>query len=109
MKRWLGTPKSWKVLFWLHVTFAALGVGAAHLLTDTSVWLRLLDAFFGGFNAALAINAHSMWRMGQSFNDLRKAFDAMAQLNTQLIAGEVGIMIVREHDDDAPIVPNRLH
>lgn len=109
MKRPLTIDQSWKVLLAGNVFFVVLGVGGAILLTEANMWVRLLDAFIGGFNVATAFSVIMLRRMQRSFDDVRKAFDAMAELNTALISGKVDFMIVREQDDDAPTAPTRLH
>ena len=103
---WPKWPPSFRTLRAIHL---ALGVGAIALAAITGPsWLSMLDMACGGFLIGSWAWLGRVVAMQEGFDQCSKAFHMMSDLNRQLIAGKVKI-IIEGGDANAPAEQPRLH
>ena len=92
----------------LAVVFGSLAI----FVEQQSRWVAFVDMALVGFNLAQAVNARNSMLNQRAFYQMRAAYNAMHELNNDLVTGQFEAMIVRRRtdgDDDAPIAPTKLN
>lgn len=85
--------------------FAAAGLGAGLALAADNRLFGLLNAALAGANIMAGVSQIIVARMREAVAEMAGAVDAMGQLNAQIIAGKVEIMMRgTDPDGDRPSI-----
>jgi hypothetical protein len=108
-RKWIKTPPpSWSALRAFNAF--VLVFCAALAVVENNWWIMMFDAFIAGTAASGIYHATKMIRMEAILDQMKHAFESMADINKALVEGEVSVLMQRIADDeDAPIAPNKLH
>lgn len=84
-------PPSWQTLRWINLGTATLCIGLG--LTGGPTWLGMVNMGLGGFLIGMSVWIGRHMKMHELFNEQAGVLQTMMELNEQLIAGRVQMMM----------------
>lgn len=100
------TPPSFRATRWINLAMGLVIIALSALGGPS--WVGMINMACAGFLIGGFLWTGRIIAMQENFDKLSEAFHAMSDLNRQLIAGKMKI-IIEGGDADAPERPARLH